>query len=148
MEHVEPTHRAAAARRPPDAGIDLDPARRPGVPKERAPKPWPNTRYPPARMRAEPSVPMHGRPNKPMPPVYGTAVPPAGLSGALRRSAYARPDHVASHWLMLLFADRVDSWGTRARKLLPIAAPLALLVYARRRRDRGRDHRRLSEAFG
>jgi hypothetical protein len=99
-------------------------------------------------MRAEPAVPRHGRPGKPMPPVYGTAVPLAGLSGALRRSAYGRPDHVASHWLMLLLADRVDSWGTRARRLLPVAAPLALLMLVRRRRERDRDHRRLSEAFG
>jgi hypothetical protein len=145
MERMEPIRpAAAAATRPPDAGIDLDPARRPGVPKERAPHPWPNTRYPPERMRAEPAVPRHGRPSKPMPPVYGTAVPLSGLSGALRRSAYARPDHVASHWLMLLLADRVDSWGTRARRLLPVAAPVGLYLLVRR----GRGHRRLSEAFG
>lgn len=109
------------------AGIDLDPARRPGVPKERTPEPWPNTRFPPERMRAQPSVAKHDRPGKPMPPVYGTAVPPRGVSGAIRKAAYAYPDHVMRHWTMLLFADRVDSWERRARRILPVALPLAAI---------------------
>jgi hypothetical protein len=108
-------------------GIDLDPARRPGVPKERAPSPWPNTRFPPERMRSRSSVPKHGRPGKPMPPVYATAVPLRGLSGAIRQAAYGYPDHHMRHWTMLLFADRVDSWETRARRLLPVAVPLAAI---------------------
>jgi hypothetical protein len=110
--------------RSPVEPVDLDPRNRPGVPKERKPEPWPNSRFPPQRMTAPSATPKHGRPGKPMPPVYSTAVPPRGLSGALRRSAYRRPDHEVSHWMMLLFADRVDSWETRAKRILPLAVPL------------------------
>jgi hypothetical protein len=113
-------------------GVDLDPARRPGVPRERAPAPWPNTRFPPARMQVPPSSPKHNRPGKPMPPVYGTAVPPHGLSGAIRKAAYRYPDHFMRHWTLLLFADRVDSWGTRAGKLLRVVAPLAAVALVAR----------------
>jgi hypothetical protein len=48
-------------------------------------------------------------------PVFGTAQPPRGLSGALRRRAYAIPEHRARHWALLLLADRVDvveTWVT------------------------------------
>lgn len=41
-------------------------------------------------------------------PVFGTAVPPRGVSGLLRRVAYRIPEHRARHWLLLLAADRVD----------------------------------------
>jgi hypothetical protein len=130
-QHLHPVsaHGATPARRSPVEPVDLDPSRRPGVPKERPPQPWPNSRFPPQRMTAAPSAPRHGRPNKPMPPVYGTAVPPRGVSGALRKAAYRYPDHVATHWLMLLLADRVDSWGTRAWRLAKVMTPLALLMF-------------------
>jgi hypothetical protein len=89
-------------------------------------------------MTARPSVPKHGRPGKPMPPVYGTAIPLRGLSGVVRRAAYRRPDHDVSHWLLLLLGDRVDSWTTRARRVLPVAVPaIALLLVGRRLLGRG-----------
>src|ERR1700704_960158 len=120
-------------RKPPYAGVDLDPARRPGVPRMRKdPRPWPNTLYPPERQPGEPAVPKHGRPNKPMPPVFGTAVPLHGLSGAIRKLAYRYPDHYPRHWLLKMLGDRVDSWEHRARRIMPVALPLvALGVVAR-----------------
>lgn len=124
---------ATQPRRPPVEAVDADPSRRPGVPKERPPQPWPNSRFPPERMHARPSVPKHGRPNKPMPPVYGTAVPLRGAPGAIRRLAYRYPDHVATHWLLLQLGDRVDSMGTRAWRLLRIAAPAAGAYFLVRR---------------
>jgi hypothetical protein len=42
-------------------------------------------------------------------PVFSTALPPRGLSGALRRLAHRVPDHRATHWLILLLADRIDA---------------------------------------
>ena len=115
-------------RKPPYAGVDLDPARRPGVPRMRKdPRPWPNTRYPPERQPGESAVPKHGRPNKPMPPVFGTAVPLHGLSGAIRKLAYRYPDHYPRHWLLKMFGDRVDSWEHRARRVMPVALPLVAL---------------------
>jgi hypothetical protein len=115
--------------RAPVEAADLDPSRRPGVPRERPPQPWPNSRFPPQRMTAEPSAPMHGRPNKQLPPVYGTAVPPRGVSGLIRQAAYRYPDHVPIHWLLLLFADRVDSWGTRTWRTLKVVTPLAAVAF-------------------
>jgi hypothetical protein len=115
--------------RPEWAGYDLDPSRRPGVPRERRPpSAWPNTRYPPERQRSDVEVFKHGRPHKTFPPVYGTAVPPHGLSGMVRRAAYKYPDHLMRHWTMLLFADRVDSWEHRAVKLAKVAAPVAAVL--------------------
>ena len=123
----------ASGRRPPVPAVDLDRARRPGVPKERPPQPWPNSVPAPERMRARPSSPRHGRSGKPMPPVYGTAVPPRGLSGLVRRAAYRFPDHGARHWLLLLRADRVQSWGRRARTILWVVAPAAAVALVVRR---------------
>ncbi|GAL83159.1 hypothetical protein MYP_385 [Sporocytophaga myxococcoides] len=40
--------------------------------------------------------------------VFGTSVPPKGLSGAIRRYAYKNNEGQFSHWLPLLIADRVD----------------------------------------
>ena len=43
-------------------------------------------------------------------PVFGTACPPKGLSGVVRRFAYARYSEArAAHWLLLLAADRIDA---------------------------------------
>jgi hypothetical protein len=115
-------------RRPPYWGIDLDPARRPGVPRMRDPQPWPNTRYPPERQPNQPAVPKHGRPNKPFPPVFGTACPLRGLSGAIKTVAYRLPDHKTTHWMLMLLGDRVESWEKRARRASLVALPIAALV--------------------
>ncbi len=119
--------------RPDYWGVDLEPSRRPGVPMMRDPQPWPNTRFPPEPQRGESAVPMHGRPNKTMPPVFGTSVPLRGLSGVVRRLAYRLPDHYPSHWLLMLLGDRVDSWSYHARRYLPFALPLAAALLLVRR---------------
>jgi hypothetical protein len=116
--------------RPDYWGIDLDPARRPGVPMMRTPQPFPNTRFPPERQAGDPASPMHGRPNKTMPAVFGTVVPLRGLSGVIRRFAYRYPDHYPSHWLLMMFGDRVDSMTYRAKKVLPVALPIVIAVLA------------------
>jgi hypothetical protein len=116
-----------APRRPAWAGIDLDPARRPGRLRTRDLKPFPNTSYPPEQQEGEPAAPRHNRPNKPMTPVFGTATPLRGVSGAVKRLAYSLPDHAPSHWLLMLLGDRVEFWGVRAQRVLPIVAPLVVL---------------------
>jgi hypothetical protein len=40
--------------------------------------------------------------------VFGTTVPPSGLSGAIRRVAYKYSENRYAHWLPLLLADRVQ----------------------------------------
>ena len=57
-------------------------------------------------------------------PIYGTANPPHGLSGAMRRWAYRYPEDLARHWMLLLTADRVDVVEDRLGGLLerPLAS--------------------------
>lgn len=43
-----------------------------------------------------------------LPAVVGTAVPPSGVSGALRRAAFRYSESQWGHWLMLMMADRVN----------------------------------------
>lgn len=119
-------------RRPEWWGVDADPARRPGVPMMREPRPFPHARAP-EPMQGDSSVPRHGRPNKSMPPVFSTAMPLHGLSGVVRRAAYRLPDHKPGHWLLMLAGDRVENAGHRATKWLPIAVPVVLLAVAARR---------------
>ncbi|MEV8239642.1 hypothetical protein AB0O90_05375 [Microbacterium testaceum] len=99
----------------PGWGADLDPADRPSFPKEQAQDlevPWtfPEEQPEPAAGR-ERSI-EHGR----LTPVFGTAQPLHGVSGAIRRYAYARFSEArAAHWLLLLAADRVDATGAHVR---------------------------------
>jgi hypothetical protein len=94
----------------PGWGADLDPKDRPSVPRlkfdpqasgahwdfpERQKEKWPRER----------SIE-----HKFLTPVFGTSSPPKGLSGMLRKYAYARfSEGRAAHWLILLAADRVDA---------------------------------------
>jgi hypothetical protein len=100
----------------PGWGADLDPADRPSVPRlqfqedlsgahwefpDRQPEKWPRER----------SI-EHAF----LTPVFGTAQPPTGLSGAIRKHAYRRySEGRAAHWLLLIFADRVDAWENHLR---------------------------------
>ncbi|MGY1823172.1 hypothetical protein [Geodermatophilus sp. SYSU D00079] len=100
----------------PGWGADLDPADRPSHPKlvyapettgahwhfpERQPEQWPRER----------SI-EHAF----VTPVFGTAQPPRGLSGAIRKLAYRRfSEGRLAHWLLLLLGDRVDAWGSHLR---------------------------------
>jgi hypothetical protein len=100
----------------PGWGADLDPQDRPAVPQqrfdpgasgahwdfpERQPESWPRER----------SI-EHAF----LTPVFGTSTPLKGLSGVLRRQAYAKySEGRAAHWLILLAADRVDAWESHLR---------------------------------
>ena len=93
----------------PGWGVDLDPADRPNVPREIfAPGStgahWELPEQQPGSEGRERSV-EHAR----ITPAFGTTLPLRGLSGALRRKAYASfSEGRAAHWLILLAADRVD----------------------------------------
>jgi hypothetical protein len=125
---LEPTVRPACW------GVDLDPARRPGVPMAaHNPRPMAHARMPIAPMAGTSSAPMHGRLNKAMPPVFSTAVPLRGLSGRVRRFAAVFPDHKPHDWLLELFCDRVDVLEHRVRKVLPIVLPAVGAVFVLRK---------------
>lgn len=102
----------------PGWGADLDPAVRPSYPKERrdlalgAPPGTLPDRQPGAEGR-ERSI-EHGM----VPPVFGTAQPLHGVSGAIRRFAYDRfSEGKATHWLLLILGDRVEAAGAHVRSL-------------------------------
>jgi hypothetical protein len=102
----------------PGWGADLNKADRPSVPKlkfldsgahwdfpERQPEKWPRERSIEHRF---------------LTPVFGTAQPPSGLSGVIRRFAYKFSEGRAAHWLILLYADRVDAVEHHLRSLLSL----------------------------
>src|SRR4051794_34959945 len=100
----------------PGWGADLDPKDRPSVPRlqvdpnlagarwelpEQQPEKWPRER----------SI-EHAF----LTPVFGTAQPPKGVSGAIRRFSYRRfSEGRAAHWLLLIAADRVDAVESHLR---------------------------------
>lgn len=145
IQHHSGYKAVEAPRRPAWWGVDRELSRRPGVPMMRTPEPWPNARMDMERMDpASSAVFKHGRPNREWPPVFGTACPPKGLSGLIRKWAATMPDHKPQFWLLKLFADRVDSAEHRLRMIAPVALPLAAvgLLGSMYLRDERRDTRR------
>jgi len=94
----------------PGWGADLDKKDRPA---------WPRERFDPGASGAHWDFPERQPENYPrersiehkfLTPVFGTAQPLAGLSGVIRKYAYARfSEGRAAHWLLLIAADRVNS---------------------------------------
>jgi len=90
-------------------GSDLDPAMRPGVPRDPMPQLGAESLYidvvqqsPPHRIHKSTE---HGR----LTPVFGTSCPPRGLSGRMRDFAYRFSEGRLSRWVTLLAADRVNT---------------------------------------
>jgi hypothetical protein len=98
----------------PGWGVDLDPKDRPSVPRERFDPTGAHWEFPerqPEKWPRERSIE-----HKFLTPVFGTSCPPKGLSGVLRKVAYARySEGRAAHWLILLAADRVDAIESHLR---------------------------------
>jgi hypothetical protein len=134
-------------------GADLDPQNRPAVPKERTPPrlddvPWEYPEQQPVRIEV-----FHSTERPGITPVFGTACPPKGLSGALRRRAFRRSENDLRHWLMLLAADRVDAIegrvgdlreSPRARRVAAGVLVAGVLAYVALRRAPARQRRRLA----
>ncbi|MCW2777570.1 MAG: hypothetical protein JWN17_1295 [Frankiales bacterium] len=100
----------------PGWGVDLDPADRPSEPKlqwkdDRTGAHWDLPEQQQERRPRERSV-EHAR----LTPVFGTSAPLHGVSGLLRKRAYARySEGTSAHWLLLMLGDRVDAWGSHLR---------------------------------
>ena len=102
----------------PGWGVDLKPADRPAVPEERfdpgaTGAHWKFPERQPERWHRERS-PEH----RFLTPVFGTACPPKGLSGVIRRFAYRFSEGRTIHWLLLMGADRIDVLESRAQAFL------------------------------
>jgi hypothetical protein len=89
-------------------GADLDRKDRPAVPMERTPPRFIN--QPEGELPQQPErVEVLVSPERPgITPIFGTAQPPSGLSGMIRRLAFKSTENDIRHWLLLLLADRVN----------------------------------------
>ena len=115
-KRTPPPSREELRARIPGWGVDLDPADRPSHPKlQYAPDTtgahWDFPERQPGAEGRERSI-EHAF----VTPVFGTAQPLHGLSGAIRRLAYVRfSEGRLAHWLLLIAGDRVDAWGSHLR---------------------------------
>jgi hypothetical protein len=106
-KHFDPD---ALRQRIPGWGVDKDPADRPSFPRERIDPEatgahWTLPELQQPRAGREKSVE-----HTMLPPVFGTAQPLHGVSGAIRRLAYVRySEGQTAHWLLLIAGDRVDA---------------------------------------
>ncbi|MDT7576734.1 MAG: hypothetical protein QOK15_204 [Nocardioidaceae bacterium] len=100
----------------PGWGVDLDPAARPSHSKlrydpEATGAHWRFPERQPGAERRERSI-EHAF----VTPVFGTAQPLHGVSGAVRRHAYRRFSEARlAHWLLLIVGDRIDAGGAHLR---------------------------------
>ena len=105
----------------PGWGVDLDPKDRPSVPKldfrpDFTGAHWEFPERQPERRPRERSME-----HRFLTPVFGTAQPLKGMSGALRKLSYARySEGRAAHWLLLIVADRVDAVESHLASLLTL----------------------------
>jgi len=92
------------------SGSDASPDRRPGVPMENEPpRPVGAAHWQEPERQPDPGNILKRKGLEELTPVFGTAIPPRGLSGVMRRFAYGFPEHSNVHWLVLLLADRIDA---------------------------------------
>lgn len=89
-------------------GADLDHKNRPAYPMERKPPRleglhWHDIEDQPIKQKIYHSIERPG-----VTPVFGTSTPPTGVSGRIRDVAYGFTENDLRHWLLLLFADRVN----------------------------------------
>jgi hypothetical protein len=90
----------------PGWGVDLNPADRPSYPKERMEKTGAHWDFPERQPELRPRE--RSTEHRFLTPVFGTAQPLRGLSGAIRRYAYTFSEGRTAHWLLLIAGDRVN----------------------------------------
>jgi len=110
--YVEKTTPEQQRRKPPQGiegwGADLDPQARPAYPKERTPPRFINKHWDDLEHQPKTVTVYHSTERPGLTPVFGTAQPPSGVSGMIRGAAFRYSENDMRHWLMLLFADRVN----------------------------------------
>jgi hypothetical protein len=89
-------------------GADLDRKQRPAVPRERTPPRFINVHWTELKRQPAHQRIYHSTERLSLTPVFGTSAPPSGLSGRIRNVAYQLSENDVRHWLLLLFADRVN----------------------------------------
>ncbi|ALK99486.2 MULTISPECIES: hypothetical protein [unclassified Massilia] len=89
-------------------GADLDRKNRPAVPMERTPPRFIHAHEGKLPQQPENVEVLVSTERPGITPIFGTAQPPKGLSGVLRRMAFRWSENDMRHWLILLAADRVN----------------------------------------
>lgn len=92
----------------PGWGADLDHANRPGYPMERKPARLEGVHWREPAQQPQTVEVLHSIERPSITPVFGTTLPPSGLSGRLRRLAFSYSESDLRHWLLLLLADRIN----------------------------------------
>ena len=100
----------------PGWGVDLDPKDRPSYPKEVMADTGARWDFPERQPQRSPRE--KSTEHKFVTPVFGTAQPLRGLSGAIRRYAYTFSEAQTAHWLLLMAGDRVDVLESRLEAML------------------------------
>ena len=89
-------------------GADLDHENRPGYPMERKPARLEGVHGDHPEQQEQTVEILHSNERQDLTPIFGTTVPPAGLSGSIRRVAFRYSENDVRHWMLLLLADRVN----------------------------------------
>ena len=89
-------------------GADLDHKNRPAYPKERTPPRLEGVHWDEPAQQAEGVKILHSTERPGLTPVFGSTVPPSGISGRLREVAFKFSENDIRHWMLLLFADRIN----------------------------------------
>jgi hypothetical protein len=92
----------------PGWGADLDRRDRPAVPMERTPARLEGVHWDEPEQQPQHIEVLHSIERPGITPVFGSTVPPSGLSGMIRRRAFQHSENDVRHWMMLLMADRVN----------------------------------------
>lgn len=92
----------------PGWGADLDRRNRPAVPMERTPPRLEGVHWDEPEQQVQTVEILQSIERPGITPVFGSTLPPSGLSGVIRRRAFRHSENNLRHWMMLLLADRVD----------------------------------------
>lgn len=92
-------------------GVDADPRNEPTYPmKDYTGDDHNRLNYDrPIQQRSKVEI-LHSNERSGLSAVFGTTVPPKGLSGAIRRMAFKYSEGSFGHWIPLLLADRINVW--------------------------------------
>ena len=90
-------------------GIDADPANEPTYPiKNYTGDDFERLNYQRPPLQQQRNEILHSNERPGLTAVFGSSVPPSGLSGILRRYAFRYSEGTFTHWLTLLLADRIN----------------------------------------
>lgn len=104
---VAPNH-PNRPERPLGWGADLPDENRPAVPMERKPARLAGVHWEEPAQQAQNVQVLCSVEGPGITPLFGSSVPPRGLSGLLRKAGFRYSENDLRHWLLLLAADRIN----------------------------------------